>query len=401
MRVAVRVPILGLLLLATGCTSSSSTVTSPTSVRCAATLGVSPETMSASGGRGSVTIAIDRECTWDARSDSAWIALGSPASGQGEATLSYTAEANPLVSVRRGAVIVNDQRVEVVQAAAACTFSLSAAGGSVGAEGGVLSVTVTAPATCTWTAASEASFVQVASGREGDGQGTVTLRVEPNGGAARTGGVTIAGQRYTVSQAASSEAGPAPPPPAPPSPTPPSPTPGPPAPPTPGPPPPPETPPPCSFKVSPTMQLVGVGGGDGEVRVEAGEGRCEWTAASNVPWITLTSNAGTGNGRARYIVLPNVGAARSGTLIVAGTTVTVSQDGVPSPQTVMLSGRLSDVDGDCPNLTFRLEGQTVRTNQQTMFDDRCERLRGRRQVTVMGSVQADGSVLALSVRLGR
>ena len=53
---------------------------------------------------------------------------------------------------------------------------------------------------------------------------------------------------------------------------------------------------------------------------------CAWTASSNASWITITSGAsGTGNGRVGYLVLPNVGGSRTGTLTVAGETFTVSQ----------------------------------------------------------------------------
>ena len=186
------------------CTSSSTStsVTSPTSVRCPVDLALTPATIDATGGSGQITIAVNRECTWEARSEADWIALGAPTSGQGEANLGFTASANAVVSARRGTVVVNDQRVEVAQAAAACRFELSDPGGSVAATGGNLAVSVTAQATCVWTAVSEVDWVRVESGREGNGQGVVTMTVAPNTGAARQGTILVAGQRYSVSQAA-------------------------------------------------------------------------------------------------------------------------------------------------------------------------------------------------------
>jgi hypothetical protein len=61
---------------------------------------------------------------------------------------------------------------------------------------------VSAGSGCGWTAVSNASFIIIASGTSGAGNGTVTLNVTPNTGAARTGTVTIAGQTVTISQAA-------------------------------------------------------------------------------------------------------------------------------------------------------------------------------------------------------
>jgi hypothetical protein len=47
---------------------------------------------------------------------------------------------------------------------------------------------------------------------------------------------------------------------------------------------------------------------------------------SNVPWITITAGAsGSGIGGVSYVVAANTGAARTGTLTVAGKTVTFSQ----------------------------------------------------------------------------
>jgi len=53
---------------------------------------------------------------------------------------------------------------------------------------------------------------------------------------------------------------------------------------------------------------------------------CAWTASSNASWITVTSGAsGTGDGRIGYLVLPNIGGSRSGTLTIADQTFTLTQ----------------------------------------------------------------------------
>lgn len=82
----------------------------------------------------------------------------------------------------------------------------------------------------------------------------------------------------------------------------------------------------CSFSVSPTSQSFDTAGATGTVTVQAANG-CAWTAASNVTWITVTSGAsGTGNGTVVYQVQANTtGQPRTGTLTIAGQTVTVNQ----------------------------------------------------------------------------
>jgi Zn-dependent metalloprotease len=84
----------------------------------------------------------------------------------------------------------------------------------------------------------------------------------------------------------------------------------------------------CSFSISPTSASVAAGGGTGSVSVTAGTG-CNWTAASNSAFITITSGtSGTGSGTVNYSVAANTGTtSRTGTLTIAGQTFTVTQAG--------------------------------------------------------------------------
>ena len=53
---------------------------------------------------------------------------------------------------------------------------------------------------CTWTATSNASWITITSGAQGNGNGSVALRIAANNGAARTGTVTIADRTHTITQ---------------------------------------------------------------------------------------------------------------------------------------------------------------------------------------------------------
>src|SRR5262249_43828958 len=70
------------------------------------------------------------------------------------------------------------------------------------ANGGTGTVNVVATPGCGWTAVSNANFVTISSGSSGTGNGVVGFTVAANGGAARNGTLTIAGQTYTVNQSA-------------------------------------------------------------------------------------------------------------------------------------------------------------------------------------------------------
>jgi hypothetical protein len=91
--------------------------------------------------------------------------------------------------------------------AAACTYALDPTSKSTTAAGGSATVSVTAGADCTWTAVSNnTDWLHVTfEGWTASGNGTVGYTFDTNTGAARTGTMTIAGQTFTVIQAASVE----------------------------------------------------------------------------------------------------------------------------------------------------------------------------------------------------
>ncbi len=171
--------------------------------------------------------------------------------------------------------------------APACSFSIGTLFSSAGGTG---SVSVSGASGCTWEAVSNCSWITITSGSTGSGNGTVRFSVAANSTSGpRTGGLTVAGEFYAVSQ----EGGQA-----------------------------------CSYSISPTTQSVAAGGGNGTVSVSTTSG-CGWTAVSNASWITLTSgSSGSGNGIVYYMVSANSGASsRTGTLTIAGSTHTVTQAG--------------------------------------------------------------------------
>ena len=115
--------------------------------------------------------------------------------------------------------------------------------------------------------------------------------------------------------------------------------------------------------VSPTAQVFYSPGSGGTVTVTksaSATGQCDWTAVSNSPFITVDSGAaGSGTAPVGFTVAPNTtGAARTGTLTVAGRTVTITQDAAPvattdaattdedTPVNVSVLSNDADPDGD-------------------------------------------------------
>ena len=83
----------------------------------------------------------------------------------------------------------------------------------------------------------------------------------------------------------------------------------------------------CSYTLVPARKKVKAVGGISYVSLATQLG-CNWTAQSNVSWISITSETGgSGSRTIFYAVSPNTGPARTGTLTLGGQTFTVNQRG--------------------------------------------------------------------------
>ena len=88
-----------------------------------------------------------------------------------------------------------------------CTFTISPTSNSIPAAGASnQQINVSTQNGCAWTAESNAGWLTVTGGATGSGSGTVTYSAVANSGAQRTGTITVAGQTFTVTQAAASTA---------------------------------------------------------------------------------------------------------------------------------------------------------------------------------------------------
>ena len=101
----------------------------------------------------------------------------------------------------------------------------------------------------------------------------------------------------------------------------------------------------CSYTLSASNQSVAFGGGSGTVDVTGPVG-CGWTSKSNDAWLTITAKGSeNGNGTVGFLAALNTtGAARSGTLTIAGKTFTVNQAG-PCSYTLSATSLQMDANG--------------------------------------------------------
>ena len=85
----------------------------------------------------------------------------------------------------------------------------------------------------------------------------------------------------------------------------------------------------CAITLSATGAISApAAGASGTIRITTGSG-CNWTDYIQPPlsWVTITPDAGTGNGSVTYTIAANPGTTRQGTMTIAGHTFTVAQDG--------------------------------------------------------------------------
>jgi len=335
-------------------------VNSPSSTRCAPVLAASASVADAAGGSGTLQVTINRECSWTARSSVDWMTIATNASGQGDGAVSFTIAPNAVVAARRGDLIVNDSTLSVQQAGAACVYRLDRSQRSFDPGGGTQTVNVTAQAGCSWTAVSRSSWVGVASGATGSGNGDVKIVVDGNSSAdSRSGAVAIANQMLTIDQSGATPTPPAPTPPTPtPTPTPPAPTP------TPTPPAPTPTPTPPAPAPTPTPSPTP-------------------PAPSPTPTPPAPSPTPT-----------------PPPTPPAPTPPPPEPTPTPPPTEVTVEGKVSNLLGTCPALSFEVDYRQIHTVPTTVFSGgKCSDVKKGKNVTVKGSIQLGGFVLATRVTI--
>jgi hypothetical protein len=190
------------------------------------------------------------------------------------------------MSLRRCCVLIALVFVVGVRTVEAqCTATVTPTTVSVPLIASAYTLSVISGTSCSWTAVSTVSWITVTSGASGSGIGAVSFSVAASA-TARTGTLTVAGKTVTVTQGGVG----------------------------------------CSYTVTPTALSVPLAASAYTLSVTSGTS-CSWTAVSNASWITVTSGAsGAGIGAVTFSVAAST-IGRTGTLTIAGQTVTVTQGG--------------------------------------------------------------------------
>jgi RHS repeat-associated protein len=265
----------------------------PNQASCSYSLNDTDEPVSEQGGSGSLTMTTGAGCAWTAVSNASWLTVTSPLNGNGSGTgpIGYSVVANNSGAQRTGMITARGRTFTVTQPPiqASCTFALNPSSWLYPVEGGTGSFSVMTGAGCFWDANTTYGWITINGGATGVGAGTVFFTVQANNGGSHAGSITVKGQVFTINQ--------------------------------------------CGYVIDPTNASFTSGGGSRSITVSSVAAGCSWSAASNTSWIHITSGAsGSGNGSVNYSVDPYdvMCEVRSGTITVAGRTVTITQSGRPN-----------------------------------------------------------------------
>ena len=291
-------------------------------------------------------------------------------------------------------------------AEARCDAAVTSSSVSFGPDGGTGTISIAVARECAWRATSPVGWITFTTAVEGQGDGSVGYRVGENRDpVTRQTQLSVAERQLALSQGAA----------------------------------------PCIYDLSGVPSTIAAEGGQTVIDIET-HAACDWTAASQSSWASVSPGSGRGSGHVNVSVSANGTAERGIQLTVAGQRVEMTQRAalppppvpvpqppapsptppappaptpVPSPpappaptpptpppsgptpvRSIELDGDAMDVAGTCPNRTFRLENRTVYTSDQTMYESgNCGNLRNRVDIDfVRGMLMSDGRVRADRIR---
>ena len=181
-----------------------------------------------------------------------------------------------------------------------CQTALSGQPTTIAPDGGSATVSVSAGRDCTWSASTDASWMQLGT-TSGQGDGTISVTVARNEVASpRSGAVVVNDQRLTISQ----------------------------------------EPRPCAFELRASNPRLSSAGGRSTITVDTLTG-CGWTAASSAAWLRIMTASGSGGATVEVEALPNDGGFREAFVTIGGQRLSIVQEGADGPGATACTASLS------------------------------------------------------------
>jgi hypothetical protein len=274
-----------------GCGGDGDSPTEPSPV-CSYTIAPANRAFGSEGGTAQVSVTTAPGCSWTTAGAPNWISVTGGGTGSGPGAVAYSVAANAATTPRTATLTVGGQAHAVAQDGrepTVCTYTISPESAAYNKDAATGTFSVTAPASCGWSAVSSGSWLTVTGGAQGSGPGSVGYAVARNiDTAERSGSITVAGRVFTVRQSGDAGA--------------------------------------CTYAVAPVAFQPCMPAGTLNAIITT-EASCPWTAASDSQWLAVASSA-SGNGSAvismRYS--DNYDAPRSGIVMMRWPTPTAGQN---------------------------------------------------------------------------
>lgn len=284
--------------------------------------------------------------------------------------------------------------------ASRCQATVSNSSANFGADGGAGTLTVSVARECAWTAASDVTWISITAGASGQGDGTVGYRVAANADpSVRRGGIAVADQRADIGQEAAA----------------------------------------CDYTLSAPAGALQAAGANTSVDLRTRPG-CGWQARTDSSWLSVRPESGSGQAVLVVTAAPNAGTERTANVLVSGQRVTLRQLAAPpapsptpaptpaptppppptpaptptptptpppapsppppGPQPISVDGKVNDLRGSCPSLTFTLKQYTVRATPATEYrKGPCKDVRNGKDVRVIGTLSSATTIDATSIEV--
>ncbi len=196
---------------------------------------------------------------------------------------------------------------------AGCATTIGPGTAQPASTGGTAAANVTAPSSCTWTAASNASWITITGSASGTGNGTINYTVAANSlSQSRFGRITAGGMSLGVVQAEA---------------------------------------PGSLTAIAANSASFPASGGAGQLAVTASTADYAWAVQFDWNWVQVTSASFVGNGTLIYVVGENTGPARSVTIPVGNFNYLVNQ-AAGTPASSQMDWLQLDTAGVTPSPRF-------------------------------------------------
>lgn len=150
--------------------------------------------IAAAGASGS--FAVSTTCTFNARSNAAWINATAVAGA-----VNYSVATNTSVQPRTGTITAAGATFTIAQAGSTCSYTVTPESLDIPPAGSTGTIRVTTTSGCEWTAAADSPWIRITGRITGSTQGELQYAIDPNAaGSARTGTLTVAGRAIPVRQ---------------------------------------------------------------------------------------------------------------------------------------------------------------------------------------------------------